>query len=170
MAQPIPTEQEVRKRDLSFLTRGLLLVAAALLLLQLVPYGRNHANPPIVREPDWDSPQTRDLAKRACFDCHSHETVWPWYSNIAPMSMLLQRDVDEGRKALNFSIWEPGSRDQAEIEDIVAMISKGQMPLPYYLILHPEAQLTDDEKGQLVSGLIVTMGGSLESEELEEGE
>jgi hypothetical protein len=166
----IPSEQEVKRRDRSFLARALLFVVVGFLLLQIVPYGRNQTNPPVVREPAWDSPQTRALAKRACFDCHSNETVWPWYAQIAPVSMLLQHDVDEGRKALNFSVWETGPRQQAEIEDMVATISKGQMPLPYYLILHPEARLGDAEKGQLINGLIATLGKSLESDELKETE
>ena len=56
------------------------------LVIQLLPYGRDHTNPPVVAEPLWDSPQTRALAKRACFDCHSNETIWPWYTNVAPVS------------------------------------------------------------------------------------
>ena len=72
-----------------------------LLAIQLIPYGRAHANPPVLAEPAWDSPATRDLAVRACFDCHSNETVWPWYSNIAPVSWLVQRDVDGGRNKAN---------------------------------------------------------------------
>ena len=74
-------------------------------LIQLVPYGRDHTNPPVTSEPAWDSPQTKALAQKACFDCHSNETVWPWYSSIAPGSWLIYRDVVEGRGNLNFSEW-----------------------------------------------------------------
>jgi hypothetical protein len=63
--------------------------AAAFLVIQLIPYGHDHTNPPVVKEAPWDSPRTRELAVGACFDCHSNETVWPWYSNIAPGSWLL---------------------------------------------------------------------------------
>jgi hypothetical protein len=73
------------------------------LAIQLVPYGRDHTNRPVTGEPKWDSPATRADAVTACFDCHSNQTVWPWYSNIAPMSWLIQHDVDEGRAALNWS-------------------------------------------------------------------
>ena len=90
-------------------------LVALFVLIQLVPYGRNHANPPVVKEPEWVSPQTRQLAKRACFDCHSNESVWPWYSNIAPVSWLVQNDVDEGRRRLNFSEW---GRPIREIDEI----------------------------------------------------
>ena len=67
------------KKTIGFGLLGILILA---LLIQLVPYGKNHVNPPVVQEPAWDSPATRALAQRACFDCHSNETVWPWYSNI----------------------------------------------------------------------------------------
>jgi Haem-binding domain len=76
-----------------------------LLVIQLVPYGRDHGNASTTSEPIWDSPVTRALAKQACFDCHSNETEWPAYSHIAPASWLVQHDVDEGRAALNFSEW-----------------------------------------------------------------
>jgi hypothetical protein len=68
----------------------------AFLLVQLVPYGRDHSNPPATGEPTWDAPETRALAKQACFDCHSNETEWPAYASIAPVSWLVQRDVNEG--------------------------------------------------------------------------
>jgi len=62
-----------------------------LVVIQFVPYGRAHTNPPVAQEPIWDSPQTRELARRACFDCHSNETMWPWYSNIAPISWIAHK-------------------------------------------------------------------------------
>ena len=77
------------------------------LLIQLVPFGRDHTNPPVVQEPKWDSPATRELAKRACFDCHSNETVWPWYSNIAPVSWLVARTPT---KAATVSTSQTGCR------------------------------------------------------------
>jgi hypothetical protein len=65
--------------------------------IQFVPYGHDHANPPVQAAPKWSSPPVRELAARACFDCHSNQTVWPWYSNIAPISWLVYHDVQEGR-------------------------------------------------------------------------
>lgn len=138
----------------------LLILAAALLLaalaIQLVPYGRDHTNPPILQEPAWDSPQTRALAQRACFDCHSNETIWPWYSNIAPISWLAQRDVDEGRKKLNFSQWGLGEQETDEIAEV---IREGEMPMPIYLLQHPEARLSAAEKQALIDGLVASIGG-----------
>lgn len=133
--------------------------AVLLLLIQLVPYGRNHTNPPLVREPAWDSPQTQQLAQRACYDCHSNETVWPWYSNVAPMSWLLQRHVDEGRDYLNFSEWGAG-REAEEAEELAEAVLEGEMPPRSYLPLHPEASLSRPEKEALAQGLALTAGGS----------
>jgi hypothetical protein len=123
---------------------------AGFLLIQLVPYGRDHTNPPVVQEPNWDSPATRELASRACFDCHSNETVWPWYSNIAPASWLVARDTYEARDYLNFSDWLPGDID---LEDVAEVIREGEMPPPQYKLIHAGARLTDAERQQLLQGL-----------------
>jgi hypothetical protein len=124
-------------------------------LIQLVPYGRDHTNPPVLQEPAWDSAQTRALAVRACYDCHSNETVWPWYSNIAPVSWLVQRDVEEGRRRLNFSEW--GTRRQ-EADEAAEVVQEGEMPPSFYLPLHPLARLSSQEKSALVQGLVATFG------------
>jgi hypothetical protein len=131
----------------------LILVVAGLVLfglMQLVPYGRNHTNLPVVQEIQWDSPQTRALAQRACFDCHSNETVWPWYSNIAPASWLLAADTAEARDGLNFSDW--GNRSQPA-DVIIRQIEQGSMPPGRYTALHPTAVLSADEKAQLIAGI-----------------
>ena len=120
------------------------------LLFQLVPFGRDHANPPVVQEPKWDSPATRELAKRACFDCHSNETVWPWYSNIAPISWLVANDTYEGRDNLNFSDWVPGD---VELDEVAEVINGGAMPPAQYTMIHAGARLTDAERQQLLQGL-----------------
>ena len=126
------------------------------LLLQLVPYGRNHTTPPVVAEPNWDSPETRALAERACFDCHSNETVWPWYSHVAPVSWLVQRDTMEGREHLNFSTWGRGGEEDGE--EMAEVIAEGEMPPAIYLVTHPEARLTAAEKQALMQGLQATAG------------
>ncbi|MFN8638919.1 MAG: heme-binding domain-containing protein [Dehalococcoidia bacterium] len=124
--------------------------------IQLVPYGRSHTNPPVLAEPTWDSPRTRELAARACFDCHSNETVWPWYSNVAPVSWLVQRDTDEGRGELNFSEWtNPKPRRAGQAAEA---IREGGMPPALYLPTHPEARLSAAEKDELLKGVIATMG------------
>ena len=125
---------------------------AGFLLIQLIPYGHTHTNPAVVQEPNWDSPRTRELAKRACFDCHSNESTWPWYSNIAPVSWLVQHDVEEGRSALNFSDWRVSRRT----EELAEIVLEGEMPPATYLIMHPQAKLSNSEKQELASGLIAT--------------
>jgi mono/diheme cytochrome c family protein len=153
---------------MSWVKWGLAALLAGFLVIQLVPYGRNHDNPPVVAEPTWDSAQTRELAVRACFDCHSNETVWPWYSNVAPISWLVQRDVDEGREDLNYSEW---NRPQ-EAGESAETVREGSMPPRSYLLTHPEARLTDAELATLAAGLAATARGETgdQGETEEEGE
>ena len=125
------------------------------LLIQLVPYGHNHTNPPVVQEPAWASPQAREIAKRACFDCHSNETTWYWYTNIAPFSWLVQNDVDEGRRRLNFSEWNR----RHEIEEIGKVLQEGEMPPLQYALIHPSSRLSAEEQQVLLNGLGITAWG-----------
>jgi len=133
----------------------LIVLIAGFLILQLVPYGRNHSNPPLVAEPAWNSPQTRDYFMQVCGDCHSNETVWPWYSNIAPVSWLVQRDVDEGRSYLNISEW--GTRE-FEAEDSAELYKEGEMPPAQYYPAHPKARLSDNDRGAFLQGPVTTFG------------
>jgi mono/diheme cytochrome c family protein len=134
------------------------------IVIQFLPMGKNHTNSPVVKEPQWDRPETRATFMRACADCHSNETKWPWYSNIAPVSWAIQDHVDEGREHLNVSEW--GMRKYHE-DDAVREVEKGGMPLDNYLWLHSEAKLTEQEKTQFIQGLKATFGAE-ESEENEE--
>src|SRR6476620_1427609 len=81
----------------------------ALAAIQLIPYGRRHTAPADGQLTAFDSPRTAELAQRACFDCHSNRTQWPWYSSLAPSSWRIQNHVDEGRKALNFTALDTSS-------------------------------------------------------------
>lgn len=89
--------------------------------------------------------------KRACNDCHSNETVWPWYSNIAPVSWLVASDVNEGRAHLNFSNWtQPGAEgEKPDIGDLCSEVQAGKMPLRSYTALHPQAKLSGQEVAAL---------------------
>jgi hypothetical protein len=118
------------------------------LLIQLVPYGRNHTNPAAVNPVAWNNAQAEAIARRACYDCHSNETVWPWYSNIAPGSWLIQIDVDRGRRRLNFSDWN--GRRSGEFAEV---IQGGEMPPIQYIILHPNAILNQSEKDILIQAV-----------------
>ncbi|MFM2418631.1 MAG: hypothetical protein RL385_3354 [Pseudomonadota bacterium] len=137
-------------------------IGAFFVLIQLVPYGRSHENPPVRKEPVWDSPETRALAKRTCFDCHSNESTWPWYSHVAPVSWLVQHDVDEGREHLNFSEFDGPQR---HAEDAAESVEEGEMPMAIYLPLHPEARLSPAEKAALVQGLTRTLGAEADVDE-----
>ena len=124
-------------------------------LIQFVPYGRSHTNPPNTGEPLWNSPQTRDLVRRACYDCHSNETVWPWYSHVAPVSWLLQRDVNGGRRHLNFTQW---NQPQSHAKDIAPQVRESEMPPWFYLPMHTAARLNDAEKHALIDGAEKSFG------------
>jgi mono/diheme cytochrome c family protein len=130
-------------------------VFVLVLAMQVVPYGRDHANPPVVREPAWDSADTRELARRACFDCHSNETEWPLYARLAPASWLVQYDVDEGRRKLNFSEWH---RPQDEADEAAEVVREGEMPLRIYRVMHAHARLSAAERDRLAQGLARSVG------------
>jgi hypothetical protein len=130
-----------------------LLIAAA--LIQFIPFGHDHSNPPVTKEPAWDSPQTKDLIRRACFDCHSNQTEWRWYSYVAPVSWLVANDVSGGRRHLNFSEWD---KPQRHAKDVDEQVRSGGMPLWFYLPLHPSAKLSDPEKAALIEGAGKSLG------------
>ena len=127
----------------------------AFVAIQLVPYGRDHSNPPVTTEPAWDAPATRALAKQACFDCHSNETQWPVYASVAPASWLIQRDVIDGRAALNFSEWQ---RRQDKAADASEEVAEGEMPPPAYRLMHGHARLSTADRERLARGLAKTVG------------
>jgi hypothetical protein len=133
-----------------------LIVVIVFGLLQLVPY--RVTNPSVQQEPAWDSPRTRQLAKLACFDCHSNETHTYWWEDVAPVSWWITNHVDEGRKKLNFSEWGSGGRS----DDAIETIRNDSMPPSYYtwLGLHSGAKLSAKEKQELIDGLRRTFAKS----------
>lgn len=152
------------KRLIVAIAGFLVVVVVLFLLIQLIPV--DETNPPVVAEPAWNSPETRALAQRACFDCHSNETVWPAYAHVAPISWMVSHDTVEGRDRLNFSEWGVaragggeegeggfGGRERNPAEEVGEVIREGRMPPASYLWLHPGARLTEAEKQQLIEGL-----------------
>ena len=132
--------------------RKLLVAAGAVMVvivaIQLVPVDRS--NPPVVA--DFDGPaEVRTVLRTSCYDCHSHETEWPWYSRIAPVSWLVVHDVDEGRDHLNFSQWGTyESKRRAKLaEEMWEEVEDGEMPLLAYRLAHPAARLTDEARQTL---------------------
>lgn len=128
------------------------IVIVVLVIIELIPVWLLQRNPPISAEPNWDSPRTRALVQRACFDCHSNETVWPLYGRIAPISWLVTYDALVGRSELNFSAWD-ARREERWIKKSVKSIADGKMPPRFYLPLHPEARLSVSKQQALIAGL-----------------
>lgn len=112
-----------------------------------------HSNPPVTHKVAWDSPKTERLFKQVCADCHSNETVWPWYSHLAPMSFAIVHHVNEGREHFNVSANVLDEAHEASEE-----YEEGEMPESGYITFHPEANLSDDERQALIDGLKRTFG------------
>jgi len=136
------------------LFRLFLLLVVVGLIIQVVPYGRDHNNPKTVQEIKWNSPETRTLASNACMDCHSNLTTWPWYTSIAPVSWLTSRDVEDGRAKLNFSEWQRAQ--EVDLQEVVDVMRAKEMPPLQYRAIHSEARLTDTERQQLEAGLVAS--------------
>lgn len=112
-------------------------------------------NPPVTHTVNWDSPATERLWNTACADCHSNETVYPWYSYVAPVGWLVARDTHEGRSELNIS-----TNHRIDVGEMVEVIREGEMPLPIYTITHTDARLSDAEQQALINGLQATFAGT----------
>src|SRR4029450_11502143 len=132
---------------------GLGLFAVAV-LLQLVPYGRDHTNPPVTQDPPWARETARGPAPPAVYARHSNQPRWPPQSYVAPFSWMVTRDVEQGREALNFSTWfSAGDTDDDEADDAAGVVADAEMPPRRYLVVHPDAALSDAERQVLVEAL-----------------
>lgn len=135
------------KRIVKFVLLG---AVALFLLIQLVPYGRAHDNPPVTQAAKFPTPQGQQLMTQSCGDCHSNLTTWRWYSNIAPASWLVTQDVNGGRENLNFSEW---NKPQPAVDELIEQIQGGGMPPLKYTLPHPSAKLSSTEKQALIADL-----------------
>ena len=135
-----------RKRIFQILGLGVL----GLLLIQFIPFGHTRSNPPTVSEPNWSSQQARALVKEHCFQCHSNETNWTWYANIAPGSWLIAYDVIKGRDEFNFSDW---NNNPGELDEMIEKIQEGDMPPIQYWLFHPNSRMNDQQKQELIDAL-----------------
>jgi hypothetical protein len=132
-------------------------IPVALLVAQLIPIDRS--NPPV----QTLVPVSADLEgvlRRSCFDCHSNESVWPWYSRVAPVSWLLKHDVGEGREHVNYSEWNQYSAEQRAkmIHESWEEVESDEMPPWIYLLMHRDARLSDADK-ELIRGWAAAEGG-----------
>lgn len=132
----------------STLTRVALGTVGLLLLAQFLRPGQtNPTSDPSLSVKNYKGipPEVAARIESACFDCHSNETRWPWYSRITPVNYLIASDVNEGRRRINFSEWgkqKPG-RLMSRLEDIYNQVYHREMPLSKYVLLHPNAALSD---------------------------
>jgi len=135
-----------------------ILLVTAFVVLQF--FGIDRSNPVFDQQSDLISIEKppvdiKNILRSSCYDCHSNETIWPWYSYIAPVSWMLEEHVIDGRDKLNFSDW--GSYKQEDkvftIEDMLEEIEDGEMPLPAYLLLHSDAKLSKEQKEKLLNWL-----------------
>ncbi|WP_258102744.1 heme-binding domain-containing protein [Marinoscillum sp. MHG1-6] len=134
----------------------LVFALVTLVVLQLFPGTKPETtldNPNDIHKEVLIAPEVSKILRKACYDCHSNETVYPWYGNIAPVSWLVYHDVEEGREELNFSEWIPYSlkKKNHKLEEIAEEVEEGKMPLPIYVSIHPEADLTREERELLIN-------------------
>jgi len=133
------------KKALLYGAIGLIVVFG---LIQFVPVDRS--NPPVEAEIPAPS-EVQTVLRSACYDCHSNETTWPWYSHIAPISWLVAHDVHAGRDELNFSTWNRyGTKQRVEkLKETLEEIEEGEMPPWFYLAVHRDIQLSTRERAAL---------------------
>lgn len=135
---------------MKWLKRILLVLAVLLVVAQFIR--PNLANPPVDPAKELRAPQpVASILQRSCYDCHSSHTVYPWYSQVAPVSWYLAKDVREGRRELNFSEWSTFTprRTARKLQEICEQVDQGEMPMKVYLPLHPDAKLSDADRQTL---------------------
>jgi len=132
-----------------------IILVAIVVIMQLIPSGR----PEVIKENPkglFANNNVPDsvvyLLRTTCYDCHSNETIYPWYSYVAPVSWLVARDTRLGREELNFSNWESNDKMKKAklLDDIVEEVSDGGMPMAIYPLMHPEAKLKKSDRQMIV--------------------
>ncbi len=143
-------------KNLSLTKKILLGLVVLLLLSQFIPMDKT--NPPVKPGQDFFQLTTApaeiaNLVKGACYDCHSHNTKWPWYTNISPVNFWIRGHIRGGRQHLNFSEWAsyPLDKQKHKMEEAFEEIEEEHMPLKSYTWLHPEAKLSKAQRDQLVA-------------------
>jgi len=129
---------------------GLLGLLGLFLVIQLVPYGRDHSNPPVTKAAVFSDPKARQIVAASCNDCHSNLTRWPWYTHVAPASWLTYNDVQEGRSKMNLSEWD---KPQPALDEVIRQVGPGgEMPPFKYTVMpnHADARLSDADRAILV--------------------
>ena len=137
-----------------FLKIALIVIVVFLVVAQF--FRPSHVNPPIDPAKTLIAtaqvpPNVQSILERSCYDCHSNKTVYPWYNKVAPVSWLLARDINDGRSQVNFSEWAgyTQKRKLHKLENICDQVKQGDMPLWFYLPLHPKAKLSDADRAAI---------------------
>lgn len=128
------------------------IAAVSVGLLVLAQLIRVDKTPPEAQGEIPAPPEVRQILTRACYDCHSNQTTWPWYTNVAPVSWWISNHVHEGRRHLDFTQWDtyPAKRRKKKMEETRELVEKGEMPMPSYLWVHDEAKLSEQDKKTLI--------------------
>lgn len=131
-------------------------VLIVLALMQLIRIDKT--NPEVDPKNDISTisranPEITTILKNACYDCHSNEVYYPWYSNVAPISWWIKNHVNEGREHLNFSVWGTYSPKKSDhkLEECVEMLEEKEMPLYSYTIIHEQAKITEEQRSKLIA-------------------
>lgn len=165
-----------RRRTMQRLIWGVILV---LLLVQFIPV--NRSNPPLNTGEDLVYSRMvpgdlQQLLQNACYDCHSFETEYPWYSYVAPVSFIIRHHIKEAREKVNFSIWNTymDKRKDHTLDECIEVLEEQKMPLKSFTWLHPEARLSDVQREELIQFFkdqVAALGwremGTEEEEEME---
>lgn len=140
----------------------IIVVIALFVIIQFFTIDKT--NPAIDEQKDFiniTKPPTEvaSMIKNACYDCHSNETKYPWYSNVAPVSWVLKNHITEGRRHVNFSLWADyeNKKQSKKLDHIIEMINEGEMPMKPYALMHSEADLSDAQKKELVDWFTTEM-------------
>lgn len=126
------------------------IVGTIILIIQFIPVTRD--NPAVTGELKAPA-EVQTILRTSCYDCHSNETSWPWYSRVAPVSWLVGRDVKKGRRNVNFSTWQSLSENDRikVLGEIREEVEEGGMPLPIYTLMHSDARLSDEQKNLIIA-------------------
>lgn len=129
----------------------LLIILLVLVAIQFIPADKPEVSPTNENDLIYNNQLPENVAvllKESCYDCHSNETIYPWYSYVAPVSWLVVRDIEVGREELNFSHWESQSKiDKAkQLDNIIDEVIDENMPMPIYTIMHSNAKLSKENR------------------------
>lgn len=134
-----------------------LLFALGIVLIVIQFFSIDKESPQYISENDFiyvtnPPEEVGKLLKQACYDCHSYESKYPWYTNVAPVSWWIKHHINEGRDELNFSAWDGFSkkRKKHKLKEMIEMVDELEMPLTSYTWAHPEAKLTREQRDMLI--------------------